>query len=89
MKFTLVALWAAAATASSLTARHICVDPPPPGSVAAPDAVPVHQAWTQGCCGGGRARLARRGDASVQDCMGGGSSFIVCCVQQGGLPVSL
>jgi hypothetical protein len=90
MKLTLLALFAAAVTASSLTARHICVDPPPPGEVSPQGAVPVHQAWTQGCCGGGRkSRLTRRSDASVADCMGGASSFIVCCQGLGGVPVRL
>jgi hypothetical protein len=93
MKFALLALVAAAAgataSASSLTARHVCVDPPPAGQVAPEGAVAVHQAWTQGCCGGREARLTRRGDASVADCMGGAGSFIVCCRAQGGVPVRL
>jgi hypothetical protein len=92
MKLTLLAFFAAAAaaaaTAASPEARHICVDPPP-GEVSPAGAVPVHQAWTQGCCGGRESRLTRRSDASVADCMGGASSFIACCRDQGGVPVRL
>jgi hypothetical protein len=95
MKFALVTFFAALAAASTLSDRHICLDPPATtdpatGAPAPASAVTVSQAWTMGCCGGGRkGRLSRRGDASVQDCMGGGHSFIVCCGGLGGTPVKL